>query len=313
MLPLTQSHLTLLDTCPRKYQHIFFNALSGPSSYEQHLKTQWGTQFHLLMQQQALDLPVATLAPADQDMAASLKALEKAAPEVFKYLPVSPAAMAAPPSASPTAAAEREAFSQSEHRRTLTFNDYLLTVIYDLVVFEPVVFEPVAFEPTNPATPAADDRRAMGQIFDWKTHQKPPKQEWLAKDWQTRLYRFVLCETTSLTPAQISMTYWFVRVDEASQQQPSSYRFDYSLAEHDATRRDLQQLTDRLTKLRSHNYFPKVDSTEGHCESCAFNARCDRRPLTNSQGTKSGHSQDPNHLLKVASQVTLESVEEISL
>ncbi|MEO0771015.1 MAG: PD-(D/E)XK nuclease family protein, partial [Cyanobacteria bacterium J06649_4] len=72
MQPLSQSHLTIFDTCPRRYQHVFFDALSAPASYEHHAKTQWGSQFHLLMQQQALDLPVDAIAPADSAMAASL-------------------------------------------------------------------------------------------------------------------------------------------------------------------------------------------------------------------------------------------------
>ena len=245
------------------------------------------------MQQQALDLPVDAITSANTDMQASLDALEKADPDVFKYLPVSQA-QSIDDSAEQARAQSANAaeFSQSEHKRTLAFNGYLLTVIYDLVVFE---------------------AGQTGHIFDWKTYQKPPKETRLANDWQTRLYQYVLCETTGLKPEQIAMTYWFVRVDESQQQAPSFYRFIYSLAAHDKTRQDLQRLSDRLTEMRSHNHFPKVDVAKGLCDYCAFNARCDRLP-PNPSGKQ---PQDPSRLLKdalkAASRVNIDSIEEISL
>ncbi|MEO1622860.1 MAG: PD-(D/E)XK nuclease family protein, partial [Cyanobacteria bacterium J06632_3] len=171
MLPLSQSHLTLLDTCPRKYQYVFFDALSAPTSYEQHIQAQWGSQFHMLMQQQALSLPAMRVATADAEMAASLQAMVQAAPDVFAHLP-------APEEIAPQNSTTT--FSQSEHRRTLEFNGYLLTVVYDLLVLK------------------TENNVQTGQLFDWKTHQQPPKREWLQTDWQTRLYQYVLKETTDL-------------------------------------------------------------------------------------------------------------------
>jgi len=289
MISLSQSHLTHLDTCGRKYQYIFFDALSGPSTYDQHLTTQWGSQFHLLMQQQAMNLPVGALAQVDTEMTNSLSALKEAAPEVFRQEPLSQEVLS------------QEAFSQSEHRRTFEFNGYLLTVIYDLLV-------------TSPSTPNSP---ASGQIFDWKTHQQPQKKEWLQQDWQTRLYSYVLCETSGLTPEQISMTYWFVRV---ASQKPSFYRFDYTLAQHDKTRKDLQRLTDSLTQMRAAAEFPKVAIEKGLCDRCPFNARCDRamdplqqRDRTSPDQFQPPESTDHTQILKAASQLTAETVEEIPL
>ncbi len=305
MLPLSQSHLSQLSACPRKYQYIFFDVLSGPSTYEQHVTTQWGSQFHRLMQQQALNLPVNLLSEADSEMAASLVALQKAAPNVFAYLPESNALQAAN---------HTNTFSQSEHRRTLAFNDYLLTVVYDLVVI------------TNERS-----SERTGQIFDWKTHQQPPKKVWLERDWQTRLYPYVLCETSDLPPEALSMTYWFVRLEQKAvgkkadgqrtgdqrdaigteALQPSSYTFPYSLAQHDQTRRDLQQLTDELTTMRLQAYFPKVAIEKGLCDRCPFNVRCDRSPLT--QNISLTPTQDPKQLLTAAQQLTIDNVEEVPL
>jgi len=311
MLPLSQSHLSQLSACPRKYQYIFFDTLSGPSTYEQHVTTQWGSQFHRLMQQQALNLPVNILSEADSEMAASLMALKAAAPDVFAYLPESNAAMDA---------SHTGAFSQSEHRRTLAFNGYLLTVVYDLLVIE---------------------NERSGHIFDWKTHQQPPKKVWLEQDWQTRLYLYVLCETSQLPPESISMTYWFVRLGQSAIQtrevdrteidqtevdqieidqtetdqkvaaQPSAYKFTYGLAQHDQTRRDLQQLTDELTNMRSQAHFPKVAIEKGLCDRCPFNVRCDR--IAPAQAVSHSLGQDPRQLLKAAQQLTIDSVQEIPL
>ena len=283
MRPLSQNHLTLLDTCARKFKYVSFDALSGPSTYEQQATTQWGSQFHLMMQQRALGLPVEVMAGANSAMSESLTALAKAAPEVFKHLPVS------------VSAGTHDAFSQSEHRRTLAFNGYLLTVIYDLVV-------------TSARKGAGEDIRE-GQIFDWKTHQRSPQKEQLQRHWQTRLYLYVLCDTTDLRPEQLSMTYWFVR----SGAEPSFHRFGYSKAQHQQTQQDLQQLTDRLTQMSeqvdSEAAFPKVAIEKGLCDRCLFNVRCDRAI----QSSTAASANDPYQMLRAASQLTADSVEEVSL
>ena len=301
MIPLSQAHLTLLDTCDRKYRYVFFDALSAPTTYDQQLKTQWGSQFHLLMQQRALDLPVEALTDADREMAASMDALATAAPDVFEHLPETylPGNQLSQEAAESFSA---ESFSQSEHRRTLAFDSYLLTVVYDLLVCTP----------------------ERGEIFDWKTHQRPPKKEWLQNDWQTRLYLYVLCETTDLKPEQISMTYWFVRLgdspeerlrqrdlsekegDARLQKKPSSHRFSYSAAQHRRTAADVRSLTSRLTRMVEQGEFPKVPLGSKLCEDCAFNLRCDR---------PSGATPlfDAARMLREASQIALESVEELPL
>ena len=310
MLPISQGHLTVLNVCDRKYQYIFFDALSGPASYDQQLTTQWGSQFHLLMQQRALDLPVEALAAANAEMAASMAALAQTAPDIFEHLtspPRSGEALPIAPAANQTfnqtefsqtefsqTEFSQTEFSQSEHRRTLEFDDYLLTVVYDLVVASPT----------------------QGQIFDWKTHQRPPREDRLQQDWQTRLYLYVLCETSDLGPEQLSMTYWFVRLGHSavndsdssvSQPSPSYYRFGYSDAQHRQTRTDLQQLTQRLTQMRQSGHFPKVDIEKGRCDRCPFAVRCDRLP---SSLPLSGDSQKP---LREARQISIETVAEIPL
>ncbi len=316
MLAISQSHLTVLSACERKYQYVFQDALSGPSTYEQQATTEWGSQFHLLMQQRALDLPIEVMTGANAEMSNSLAALAEAAPEVFTYLPVSEQPPVSEPQDGPMLALEAaqsfspqsfspQSFSQSEHRRRLAFNGYLLTVIYDWVVCSP----------------------QKGQIFDWKTHQRPPHRNRLKEDWQTRLYLYVLCETSDLRPEELSMTYWFVRLGAMPQagdieeptkpsttdKRPSFYQFDYSEDQHDKTRQDLQQLTDRLTQLLQQADqgidFPKVALAKGLCDRCPFNLRCDR--LSPSAPAALALSPDPYQLLRAASQFTADTVEEI--
>ncbi|MGD1896713.1 MAG: PD-(D/E)XK nuclease family protein [Phormidesmis sp.] len=308
MIPLSQSHLTSLDTCPRKYQHIFYDALSGPASYEQQTTTQWGSQFHLLMQQQALDLPVDILAAADDEMSASLAALKEAAPEVFAYLPESTAMPEIVSNLKDELDTVSHTFSQSEHRRTLSFNGYLLTAVYDLLV----IAKGAPNKPKGQGKP-------KGQIFDWKTHQQPPHKERLAQDWQTRLYPYLLCETSQLDPQDISMTYWFVRAGKAASSQPSFYTFQYGLAQHDQTRKDLQRLTDALNEMRLSSYFPQVAIEKGRCDRCLFNVRCDRisshehHPHHLERNSTEQLNPSPSQLLKTAQQITVDNVPEIPL
>ncbi len=238
---LAQGQLNLLATCPRKFQHLYLDRLSAPTTPEQQEALAWGSRFHLLMQQRELGLPidaqVEEFALEDQHLQQSLQTFIAAVPEVFQ--------------------ADPQVNRQSEFRCTLNFEGYMLTVIYDLLL--------------------SDEQQA--QILDWKTHPRPQQRHWLARNWQTRLYSYVLAETSAYQPEQISMTYWFVRT-EAEQTQPQSLRFDYSTAQHEQTRQDLTQLLAQLTDwLQGYSQgepFPQVAPTTGHCKPCHFLWRCER-------------------------------------
>lgn len=239
MLSLSQAHLTVLETCPRRFQYIFDQSLTVPPKPEGQEAALWGSQFHLLMQQQALGIPIDVMATASRDMIAKVEALRQQAPHLFAPEP-------------------QERLRQSEHQRTLAFNGYLFTVIYDLVIL------------------SADS----GLIVDWKTYLNPPLKQYLARDWQTRLYLYVLAETSHLAPDQLTMVYWFVRHRDRQDQDlpPSDYRFTYSLEQHGQTRADLLRLTDRLSALRQVGEFPKTDYRD-RCDLCPFQIRCQRLPV----------------------------------
>ncbi|NEP53394.1 MAG: PD-(D/E)XK nuclease family protein [Moorea sp. SIO3C2] len=237
VISLSQTHLTLLETCPRRFQYIFDQSLAVPPTPQNQAAALWGNQFHRLMQQQAMGLPIGVMTTADSTMTDRVDALRQQAPQLFQP-------------------ATHEQLRQSEHQRSLALNGYVFTVIYDLIVLT----------------------EQTGLIVDWKTYLKPPPKARLENDWQTRLYCYVLAETSDLPPEQITMEYWFVRHQDNQNQYlpPSAYRFHYSGSRHDQTRAELLRLTDHLSTLRAQpRPFPQTDRL-AQCQHCPFQIRCQR-------------------------------------
>lgn len=235
LTPLSQRQLNLLETCPRKFQHVYFDQLGVPVSIQQQERLTWGSRFHLVMQQRELGLPVESLVEGDAELQHWVNALVDAADDVLTPNP--------------------QTFRDAEHCCTLNFQGYLLTVIYDLLI--------------------EDDNSA--QIIDWKTYPQPKDRSRLAKDWQTRLYLFVLVETSDYLPEKISMTYWFVK----SKPHPKSLKFTYSEVQHEQTRQDLSMLLSRLTQSMQRYQedgilFSQVPLSKGLCGDCNFGVRCQR-------------------------------------
>ena len=134
LLRLSQGQLNLLESCPRQFQHTYLEQLHSPRDPEHEERQTLGSRFHLLMQQREMGLPIDTFLQADPQLQSWTSAFANAAPEIL------------------AAASYRQTFRSSEHYRTLQVQDYLLTVIYDLLI--------------------ADQEQA--QIFDWKTYPQPP-------------------------------------------------------------------------------------------------------------------------------------------
>jgi len=248
LLHLSQSQLQILEACPRKFQHIYLEQLSPPPDPLQQEGLTWGSNFHLVMQQRELGLPVGVgisapehqVSPGvalDEAMAGAIAALLTAAPELF------------PPQTPP------QTFRAAEHPLTWELHGYLFTVIYDLLI----------------ATPDA------AQIVDWKTHQKLLKPEFLAQQWQTKLYLYLLAATTDYSPEKIALTYWFVK----NTPQPQRVTITYNQEIHQQIHREL---TDLLAELDAalEDYqtrgreFTQVSPKAGLCLGCSFAARCGR-------------------------------------
>lgn len=220
MLRLSQGHLNLLAQCPPKFARTYMGKTSSLPNPELEDRQTWGKQFHLLMQQRELGLPIESLLAENNELDSSLKALVSAAPELFQ--------------------ANSDSFREAEHVLTLAHGHYLLTVIYDLLVAE-------------------SDR---AQIIDWKTYPLPQDRAKIAHNWQTRLYLYLLAETSEYEPEQISMTYWFVKLPH----QPESHTFSYSSGQHQKTAQDLQGLLDKLDSwLHEADGFPCLVNCKTQC------------------------------------------------
>jgi len=134
----------------------------------------------------------------------------------------------------------------TEHRRTLAWSggtgELQLAVVYDLLILQ------------------AD--RAI--IFDWKTHKKALPELILRQSWQTRLYLYVLAETSNFEPEQLDMTYWFANTE-------TQVKIGYNRAQHEQTKQDLQQ---RLGDMCRQQKFSKLLAGSAICDRCKFYYLC---------------------------------------
>ncbi|MEC4888372.1 MAG: PD-(D/E)XK nuclease family protein [Scytonema sp. PMC 1070.18] len=270
LIRLSQGQLNLLERCPRQFQYTYLEHLYSPLDPEHEERQSLGSRFHLLMQQREMGLPIDSILQEDAQLQRWFTDFAKAAPEILAPDP------------------HRQSFRESEHYRTLQVQDYLLAVVYDLLI--------------------ADNQHA--QIFDWKTYPKLPNKRKLEQNWQTRLYMYVLAETSSYLPENISMTYWFVQ----SEGKPQTIKFSYSTVQHQQTARRLNQLLNRLTYWLERYYhreeaFPQEPEGSKACEYCQYAKRCDRPQFNYDKQSQvvSPTIAMTTHLLN------LENVEEVTL
>jgi PD-(D/E)XK nuclease superfamily len=233
---LSQGQLNHLEICPRKFQHTFLDKISFPLSVKQEESINLGSRFHLLMQQREMGLTIDAFLATDSLLQSWTDGLDNVAPEIFNSIPNS------------------DVFRDSEHFRTLQIKDYLLSVIYDLII--------------------ADKQKA--EILDWKTYPKPLNKRKVEQNWQTRLYMYVLAQTSHYTPENISMTYWFVQ----SEGQPQNLKFNYSTLLHQKTEKKLDLLLNQLSHyLQLYDKgqdLPQVKEGSKACEYCNYARKCDR-------------------------------------
>jgi hypothetical protein len=116
-LPLSQSYLQILQTCPRKFQYTYLEHLAPPWDAEQQERLQWGADFHRLMQQQAIGLP-----PKDanlrgdypEELLQTYQALQRQAPQLFAS----------------------QGWRATEYPLSWLWGGYRFTVIYDLLFID---------------------------------------------------------------------------------------------------------------------------------------------------------------------------------
>jgi hypothetical protein len=180
---------------------------------------------------------------------------------------------------------------EAEHWRTLGMGNFLLTVIYDLIIAE-----------TDKAT-----------IFDWKTYRQPPKKSDLAKNWQTRLYLYVLAETSDYLPQQISLTYWFIKSAN-----PKSHTFQYSSKKHQKTQQDLRDLLNNLEQwleaYQQHQTpFPHCADCESKCRFAQYLNNLDTQSHNLSTTSANCNKQSKSLQDREFWRVSIAEIEEISI
>ncbi len=247
-MKLSQGNLTVLETCPRLFQHQVLEQLGVPQLGEMWERLQLGSQFHQLMQQRSQQLPIESIVASNPDLSRWFRAVEDYGSDLF-------------PSGE-----DRTVWTDSEHVRTLEYLGHTVVGIYDYVVLA----------------------AASAQILDWKTYPKPKMSHQIQHSWQSRLYPFLLAQTSDYLPEQIEMRYWFFQGREPqgrsdssqSQNQPQLLRLPYDRSQRDQTAQDLTHLLTRLNQwLQAYEtlgtFFPQTQVLST-CETCAFVVRCDR-------------------------------------
>lgn len=133
---------------------------------------------------------------------------------------------------------------RAEHRRSARLGPAVLTVVYDLLICS----------------------ETGAQILDWKTYPlRQRNAEQILNHWQTKLYLYVLAETSGYSPEALSMTYWFVKLPRA----PESLTRRYSATLHRQIGAELGELLEELQGWRRDWYEGQVPLPHRpHCETC---------------------------------------------
>ncbi len=151
------------------------------------------------------------------------------------------------------------------------------------------------------------DLLAIGQekilIFDWKTYQKRPREEWLAKTYQTRVYRSLLVQAgsfltnnISINPEKVEMIYWLANFP----MQPIQFPYDTS-----QSLRDWQHLDAMISRIDAQEEFPMTADNK-KCNYCPYRSYCDR-------GISSAAHDDETEPLTEMSELTLDQIQEIEI
>jgi hypothetical protein len=223
--PLSQGDLHLLEICPPQFEKIYWHKQPEPRHLKYQEKAQWGKSFHLLMQQYNLGLNIENLSIAHPELVHQAQALIAKTQNIWQ--------------------APEIIFRQAEYQVNYTIENFIFTVIYDLLVFFP----------------------DQAIIMDWKTYREPQNKEKIINNWQTKLYLYVLAEKFNYTPEQISFDYWFV----TSAAKIEQYSIAYSTSFHEQIKQELNTLLNKFKLLVNNFYgqnisFPHADN----CEQCPY-------------------------------------------
>lgn len=145
---------------------------------------------------------------------------------------------------------------------------------------------------------AIKDGRAI--IYDWKTYQKRPKDEHIARRMQTKVYRALLVVAGAhlngsqpFAPEQVEMVYWY-----------TNFPAEPALFPHDSQiqKRDWGELVSLVSEISAKQSYALTDN-EKKCAYCAYRSYCER-------GVSAGEG-DENESELTAAEINLEQIQEI--
>jgi len=140
-------------------------------------------------------------------------------------------------------------------------------------------------------------------IFDWKTYNKKPRDEWMAKTYQTRVYRSLIVQAggylvnnRSVNPEMVEMVYWFANFPN----QP--IRFPYNTSQ---SNRDWQHIDVMISRIDTQEEYP-MTADDKKCKYCPYRSYCDR-------GISAAIYDDDFEPLLEMSELTLDNIPEIEI
>jgi hypothetical protein len=113
LLQLSQTHLQILSTCPRKFQSLFLEQLALPQPSLGSEQRQLGVQFHQLMQQQEMGLEIQPLLNDNPQLQRWFDQFQQFPPLMIAGTRL------------------------SEHSDALGFQNFILVAVYDLLIQGP--------------------------------------------------------------------------------------------------------------------------------------------------------------------------------
>jgi hypothetical protein len=240
----SQSSLQDYLTCARLYQlrdveHLSWPAVQSEPALEAERHIQQGSDFHMLVRQFYLGIPVVVLTP----MAAG----DELSDWWQNFLNLTCKVPELDPS--------RGEFKRyAEVTCIASFPLYRLEAKYDLVVIHP---------------------EGQAVIYDWKTVRKRPSRERLAGAMQTRIYPLVLAlagwhlhQGEVIAPEQIEMQYRFM--DDPAQPE----RFSYGRAQMTTDSRQIEDIINEIRATPADAFDKTADINR--CRFCLFRSYCDR-------------------------------------
>ena len=237
----SQSSLRDYDDCPRRFQLKYIQELKWPAVetapiLENEKRQLDGQNFHRMIHQSFLEIPI--------DKIKKQAGLSQSEPLTRWWNNFEQAKAG-------NLAGINEKLIYPEHTLTSPIGKHRLVAKYDLINI--------------------DENHAV--IYDWKTYQKRPNDEYIIKNLQTKVYLSLLIKAGrqinlnhDLLPANVEMIYWYAEHPD----EPLVIKYSSSLYSQ-----DWMEINELINEISAKQSFPMTDN-EKTCGFCAFRSYCNR-------------------------------------